>query len=384
MSAVRIRSPAFRHRAAGLRIGGMLFLCLAVDTVPCMDGAKREIDASGFDVVIGNPPFINAIEGRVEEASKPLLRHLHQRIGGTADVGYYFLGQSVALSKDNGRIGLVLPRAVLNASPIEDLRRWLLAHKAPVCLHASTRSNFFPGASIFVALVVLGREPMCSISLGDDPTTCTWDRAVIDDPNWWRALYRHVNGLPNHQVGSPANRPTVGAIFDVSASLTASDAYELKHFLKDDAFGTGLKLVTTGLIEPDACMWGDWSCRYLGVRYRCPRVQSVPNLPASLRMRIDRANRPKVLVAGLSSRIESVLDVQGAYLGAVSTFTVLHPEDDIDALRSLQAYLSSEHANVRFQADLGGNALGGGNITMKKSFLQNLPYPGDDVVISRS
>jgi hypothetical protein len=83
--------------------------------------------------------------------------------------------------------------------------------------------------------------------------------------------------------------------------------------------------------------------------------------------------RPKVLVAGLSTQVEAFLDANGTHLGAVSTYSILHPEDDAKALRDLCDRLNSDAAAERLRQELGATALGGGRITLTKRFLKELP-----------
>ena len=116
------------------------------------------------------------------------------------------------------------------------------------------------------------------------------------------------------------------------------------------------------------------ACRYRGRDWEHPRIPA-KGWPRSLQRRVDERRRPKILVAGLSARVEAFLDEEGLYLGAVSTFSIFDPEDSLPRLRALVDYLCSERVSERFRALLGANALGGGNITMKKSFLQLLPLP---------
>ena len=49
--------------------------------------------------------------------------------------------------------------------------------------------------------------------------------------------------------------------------------------------------------------------------------------------------------------------------------------DDVEALRRLAGLLLSDEASLRFRMVLGGNAMGGGNTTMTKSFLAEFPLP---------
>ena len=82
-----------------------------------------------------------------------------------------------------------------------------------------------------------------------------------------------------------------------------------------------------------------------------------------------------MLVAGLSKKIECCLDAEGRCLGAVSTFSILHPADDMAELRRLVDWLHGPEVARRFHDDLGANAVGGGDTVMTKAFLKALALP---------
>ncbi len=161
--------------------------------------------------------------------------------------------------------------------------------------------------------------------------------------------------------------------FKVAASMTAGDAYDCLPSLLDERSGGCIKLLTTGLIDPDKSLWGARNCRYLGRNLRHPRLKA-EQPTASLQRRIEMARRPKIIVAGLSKRIECHFDLAGEYIGAVSTFSIFHPDDDVRALDRVHARLLEPTATAQFVSELGANAMGGGSITMKKKFLENFPY----------
>jgi hypothetical protein len=156
--------------------------------------------------------------------------------------------------------------------------------------------------------------------------------------------------------------------------MTAAEAYLVKPMVVDRQGGTLPKLVTTGLIDPAVCFWGLRTCRYLKQRYNHPRINP-ETTSGSLARRLADSARPKVIVAGLSRRVECFLDSRGEYAGAVSTWSIFHPADKLKALEQLEAFLNSDQVSHQFRAVLGANAMGGGNITMRKSFLRELQLP---------
>ena len=315
-----------------------------------------------FDVVVGNPPFANAIEGLVDPATKTTLARRYPELRGTADLAFYFLAAAHQFAAEDGAVGLVLPRAVLSAPAASKLRERLLRERPPAFLHAPTEHLLFSGANVFVTLVVLRQGRGCLIPVDDDSLR----RIEIDSENWWRAIHR------TPKVASEDDVSTVGELFEVHASMTAGEAYTLIPFIKEGDEALRLRFVTTGLIDPGVCHWGNKVCRYLGKRFQKPTISS-KSLPEGLSRRVARMRRPKVLVAGLSTRVEAFLDEKGDYLGAVSTYSLIHPKDDVEVLRELCDQLNSDEAADRLRQELGATALGGGRITLTKRFLKGLP-----------
>jgi hypothetical protein len=157
--------------------------------------------------------------------------------------------------------------------------------------------------------------------------------------------------------------------------MTTGDAYDLLPHLTDDASAPGPKLITTGLIEPRACLWGRQPCRYLKKDYQHPRLTLSKSLSRSLTNRAQNARRPKILLAGLARKIEGFLDPAGDCIGAVSSFSIYHPQDDLRALSNLLDHLLSPPTTRHLIHHLGANALRGKHITLKKQYLLNLPLP---------
>ncbi len=320
----------------------------------------------GFDAVIGNPPFLNAIERRAATTTREALRALHPEIGATADVACHFLAIAETLRRASGRVAMVMPRALLSAPAAEKLRERLTPSMRVI--YAPDAARLFDGAHVFVCVVATGAGDGCDVSADPDPARVSWRRVELRDSAWWAALHGGERPLDH-------GAPTLSERFELSASMTASEAYELAPLLVDAPHGAGIALVTTGLIDRGACHWGARPCRYLKQSFAHPRVDPSRAVPAGIARRIARAARPKLLVAGLGREIECFVDARGDYLGAVSTWTVTHPADDLAALRALADHLHSDAVGARLRAELGATALGGGSITLTRRFLDAIPLP---------
>lgn len=320
----------------------------------------------GFDVVVGNPPFANAIEGGVDAFTKEFLTDEYRELGGTSDLAYYFLALGDRLARPDGAVGFVLPRGVLTSRATEKLRARLLEERPPALIYAPQNPYLFPGANVFVVALALRRGAKCLG--GRDPDQPRLSAVTVHDVNWWAPL---IDESPT----PPRARKRVADRFEVFASMTTGMAYDLLAAVTDEPVKDGLRLVTTGLIDPGVCYWGQRVCRYLKQRFEHPSINHLVELPAYLASRLEKVRRPKILVAGLSTRVEAFLDEKGIYCGAISTYTIVHPNDDVLSLRQLCEHLNSKQASKLLQVQLGAHAMGGGRITLTKNFLQQLPLP---------
>jgi hypothetical protein len=324
-----------------------------------------------YDLIIGNPPFVNMIDGGLSASAKRSLSGRAHGLGGTADLAYHFVARAHELTKPSGRIAFILPKSFLNAPSASRLRATLSAERSPTAIIVPEGERHFRGAATYVCALVLGGEQPCRISMSGNERDQTWP-TTTDDPqqNWWRfintapALVR----FPSTNVSA-----TLGELFTITAGMTTGEAYAIREHLRDDPTADCRRLITSRLIDPDRCRWGEVACRYLGSTYTHPVLRANSTFAAGLQRRLQAACRPKLLIAGLANRLEAYLDAKGSDLGAVSTWAVFHPHDDLNALRQLCDWLHSTSANEWLRAELGAASVGHGYMTITKRALQQMP-----------
>ncbi|MGI8405734.1 MAG: Eco57I restriction-modification methylase domain-containing protein [Thermomicrobiales bacterium] len=332
----------------------------------------------GFDTVLGNPPFVNAIEGSMSERDKLWLRSNFPLTDGTADLAFQFFSLADQVTRPSGRFSLIQPRSFLNSKAAVRLRENIVSRRQPIMIYAPDNPKLFAGASQYVAAVSLGVGHICTVSQSPNPSRIDWNSSISGEnsrvSNWWELL-QISEGLATEAVED--GRSTLDKFYSVAASMTTGDAYEVKPYVIDDQVGMGQKLVTTGLIDPLECKWGRQLCRYLKDDYQFPRIDIRSPLPKNIEKRVENSKRPKVIVAGLTASIEAFVDERGECIGAVSTYSIFHPDNDVVRLRQVCEALLRPAASERFRAELGGNALIGRNITMKKSWLEKFRFSPD-------
>ena len=130
--------------------------------------------------------------------------------------------------------------------------------------------------------------------------------------------------------------------------------------------------MTSGLIDPAACRWGQRSTRFLKQVWQAPVVDldamaEDPKLAAWAARRLV----PKVLLATQGKVLEAVADVEGAWLPSVPVVTV-RPHDPDDLWRVLAVLLAPPVCAVA-ATRYAGSALNPGAIKLSAKQVAGLP-----------
>ncbi|RME45509.1 MAG: SAM-dependent DNA methyltransferase, partial [Deltaproteobacteria bacterium] len=110
----------------------------------------------GFDVVLGNPPFVRIL--RQERKEKRFLGRLFSFAEGNFDLYVCFVELAWRLVRPGGRIGLILPDGVLTQRYARRLRRTLLSSGTIEVIEEVTGGEHFDGASVHPLLLVVRKS----------------------------------------------------------------------------------------------------------------------------------------------------------------------------------------------------------------------------------
>ena len=315
------------------------------------DSLARDWGAQRFDVVVGNPPFLNQLSSLTSRGGR-------SRFGGGpyADAAAEFLALAVRLARPGGRVGLVLPQSLLSS-------RDAAAIRAAVDGAAALRWMWWSGTNMFDAQVrvwagvweVGGRQGEVRRAHGPafDPLP------PMGMPLSWSALLTGVS-LPAHAG------PTLGDIATFTVDFR-DQYYGLVGAVGDDE--TGPPLVTCGLIEPGRCLWGERPVRFAKQRYGAPRVALDRLSPALQRWAHSRLV-PKILVANQTSIIEAVHDPNGEWLPSVPVLTCLTAQPE-----RVLAVLSTAAANAWVHQHAAGSGLSATSVRLNPRLLAGIPLP---------
>jgi hypothetical protein len=344
----------------------------------------------GFDVVVGNPPFLNQLEssratGRAEAAL------IQAHIGGSfqryTDLSAAFLLLATRIARDGGRVSLVMPQSFLSAGDAAPLRAELLRRCSLTSLWVSNE-HLFNGVLVYtcaptlqvnvaragqVARYVSGRfDPLPQLDVDAD---------ALMAMDTWAHLSAESTGVPGVAV---AGERTLANIADATADFR-DQYYGLEGFLVEDRLLSDAqrsdkplfpRVVTSGLIEPGDCLWGRRPTRILKKRWSWPRID---------RARMEREGTlggwiaarlvPKVLVATQTRVIEAVVDEFGEWVPSTPVITVTPKEND--RLWHIASALSSPVCCAVAMQRYGGAALSIDAIKLSAKQVLGLPAPNE-------
>lgn len=333
--------------------------------------------AGRFDLVIGNPPFGNAIEartGRTDAQRAAYSKRFPNAATGAYDKAGLFVESALQRLAPNGKVALILPRALLSAPYARGLREHIEQRFQLTGVKTFESAAHFASAAVYISGLVIAhrRAPTGSATVVDTVRVARANSDVLranPGPATWAPLLSPFASVLSR---ISANWPAIGDAFDVQASAAAGEAYEIREFVTEAEPDNGWRLLTTGSIDPFVSLWSEIPTRYLKAKYTTPWV---PRAAVRAR-RAALYDKPKVIVAGLSKVLEAVLDSDGSYAGAVATIAITtKPETSTAALERICAFVNSWLGRAQFLALHGAQALGGGSVQVTKGKLAALRFP---------
>ncbi len=297
---------------------------------------------SGFDVVIGNPPFLNQLEAATTNERRiaaVISARSDGMMGSYTDTAATFLYLGASLLRDGGRMTLVQPQSILVTRDAAPVRRAVLESNSLTALWVSNE-HVFAGASVFTCAPTLQRDGprrvrvlrSCRGSFTALPPVDV-DCDELIGAETWGPLAAAALGIPEINYRSSG---VLSQIADATADFR-DQYYGLDGFLVDDAdlpadadrsqYPT---IVTTGLVDLAQCHWGRTPTRILKRRWNAPRVDRRRMvLEGELGPWIGQRLVPKVILATQTKVIEVFVDERGEHIPSLPLITIVPHDSDL-------------------------------------------------------
>ncbi len=342
----------------------------------CTDFLSNSFSPPPFDLILGNPPYVNIRElsKSTSPAHRQDLRTRFKSARGNFDLYVLFLERSLQLLRPGGVCGMIVPNKWSGLDYARPLREMLLSKTTLHDIVDLSGINVFAEAEVYPQILIFQneraarnhavrvREIASPSELNDLKSYRLMPQSLLSPRSI--ALHRTLDlesRVPTQPLGqrarlhSGASGYTAGHMAELlqEAGVDESSEQRLHPF------------IVSGNIDRYSIRLGH--VRYMQRKFRQPLLDLNSTSISPLKKRLY-AN-PKIVIAGMSRRIEAACDEQGLALG-VQVYAAAEP---LDNPYYLLALLNSRLMSFLFRERFAAKKLAGGYLAMNKGQLEQLP-----------
>lgn len=336
----------------------------------------------GFDVVVGNPPYIDSEEMTKKDKNFRLYCcDKYESAKGNWDIFCVFIQKGLDLLKKEGYLGMIVPNKLLSADYAESIRNIIKRYSIISINDYSTIKVF--GASVYPIVIIIKKvkpksDHYVNINIfGDSEGDIKLIKkqkikqvSLEKYKKSWSPIFSRTEDANFLERIIKKSKP-LKELLNIHEAATVSEAYELKKVIKDlrdeeDYY----RFINTGTIDRYISLWKKEKTRYIKSTYSKPIVLK-KSLEKFFPKRYESAKKSKVIVAGMSKKIECFLDEKGEYLPGKST--VIIEDGDINLLKFILAILNSKLLTFIYKNIFRSLSLEGGYLRIGALQIKELP-----------
>ena len=331
----------------------------------------KVFERGGFDVVIGNPPYVNAIELKKNYTEKEYL-YLKKQFNtakGTVDLYIYFFEKGLSLLNHNGLLAYITPNRYLSASYGTALRQLIINNYSFYQLIDYSDKKVFEDASTYPVITMLQNGTNKSVLCGqfNDNQEFIYKQYPSEKLD---ILENTILGfllndkLPITQKIIMQSQP-LSVVGEINATSTAKEADDYASLITEKA--CGYKLVNTGTIDPYITTWGISTLTKQGKQYLTPYLPKDDNNISQNRHALYASS--KIIISKIGLSCEAFYDKIGEY-ASIDT-NCIHTFKDVFCPEYITCWLNSKLYNYMFECLFDGLRMSGGYLLYSAPNLRN-------------
>jgi adenine-specific DNA-methyltransferase len=347
-----------------------------------------------FDLILGNPPYVNIRE--LAKSTSPAYRQeLRQRFKsacGNFDLYVLFLERSLELLKPGGVCGMIIPNKWSGLDYARPLRELLLAETTLHDIVDLSGVSVFAEAEVYPQILIFQKtcptkshavrvreiHSAAELCRGQSPVRMMPQALLSPKSISLHQTLDVESRVPTEPLGQRTR------LHSGASGYTAGHMAELLQEADEETSSEKRRhpFIVSGNIDRYSIRLGN--LRYMHRKFRQPLLDLNSDSLSPLKKKLY-AN-PKIVIAGMSRRIEAAYDEQGLALG-VQVYAAAEPLDDPYFLLAL---LNSRLMSFLFRERFPAKKLAGGYLAMNKGQLEQLPIrvvdnadQGDSILAER-
>lgn len=334
----------------------------------------------GFDIVIGNPPYIDS-ETMVNLGLEDLRNHLVSTLKftrGNWDIYIAFLEVGFNLLNKSGIITYITPDKWISKPFGYKLRKNLLQNYLII---TESGRDVFESSNVDSIITFIGKNKSSKLSvckftkekiekLADIPK-----QSIIEPFTFDWLFSNHIKFITSIERFTSM----LSDIGTCDSACATSDAYKLKEYIINIPEKTFtpekyLKVINTGTIDKYINKWGRTEMKYLGDKFLFPAVNKLKFLDAFSNTYGAKSVKQKLIIKGLTL-LDVCYDDIGEIIPGKSTLIVTGSNEH--DLKFLLGLLNSKLPIFYIKEKYRSSSYNQG-INFNKGMINNLPIPNID------
>lgn len=320
----------------------------------------------GFDVVIGNPPYITV---RAQDVFIRRFIKEHYKFSGGADIYVAFIEKSLSLLISRGTLSFIVPNKFFGADYGLLLRKHLQFGGSEISSIWDLKDEkVFENALISTVVIILRKQ-----RTGNNPILIQGDNTAefpnLFDDDGKIQIESDENSKP---IIEKMNKlPRLSSISDVRTGIMGFEYWKMEPIVYDNVPNPGyVKLYTNGNFSRYTSSWGLEPVDLYKKKYLQPIIKLDQKL-INHNTRELFITKPKIIVRGVSRRLAAVIDQEGAGL-LVAVHSIIPHKVNWQYLLGLlnSKLLNWYHLNTQYSIRIPQ-----GSLKYPISFYKQLPIP---------
>jgi hypothetical protein len=330
----------------------------------------------GFDVVIGNPPYVDSehmviINGLLRNT----YRELYKTAKGNWDLFIIFIEKGIKLLSSQGLISFIVPNKLISQDYASDVRDMISDRILEI--RDYSRLNVFENAAVYPITILMKNDKMRDYANMISMSSLITINEIhkVDDAElrhlpwdiffWDSSIVLILRKINRHNK-------LMRQFVEFKNPCTVSEAYQIKSKLYDKGIvANAKKFINSGIIDKYSSLWGLKLAAYIKDRYKFP-VISLRDLKNISSRRYAQSQSKKIIIANMTQNIEAFLDINAEYLAGKSTIIAIGKESELTFCTAL---INSKIVSFWYKCIYHSTKMSGEALSITAERLSVIPIP---------